>query len=339
MEIRPEQLAWWRWYVTEQMKGDESMALQEMPPTESYAFQLSGSKFFSGERTNAAYQHALTCERMHFRYSFGPNFEDTEFIQTNEDLAEVSIWEWPEKNGRGVYCLGADPAYGSSEWADEFAGCGLRCYADRVEQVFEIGAVDWTEQQFAWVIAHLAGFYGNTLLALELLGPGGAVANELTNLKRLAGTMGSKDPRLGPMDVVGSIRDYLYRKQDSMSGMFSATHWQTNAREKIRMYSTFRSYWERGFIVLRSPECLAQFRNIHRQGDKIGGEGRAKDDRVTAAGIAVIAWNDMLMLELQSTNRTYAYEHKAPEEQRAYNPLEKNVMGYLKRMGIERARR
>lgn len=338
VEVTPEQLAWWRWYVTEQMKGDETMALQEMPPTENYAFQLSGSKYFSAERTNAAYQAAVKCDRMHFRYRFGPNFEDTEFIETTEELGEVSIWEWPEKTGRGVYALGADPAYGSNEWADEFAGCMMRCYADRAEQVLEIGTPDWTEQQFAWVLAHLCGFYGNTTLCLEMLGPGGAVLNELNNLKRLAGTMRPKDPRAGPMDVVGLIRDYMWRRQDSLTGSY-ALQWQTNQREKIRMYSTFRSYFERGMLTLRSPELLAQFRNIHRQGDRIGGEGRAKDDRVTAACLATVAWNDQIMYELQAANRTYAYEHKDPEQQRQYNPLERNVMGYLKAAGIERARR
>src|ERR1700704_1045528 len=59
VEVTPQQIAWWRWYVAEQMKGDEMMALQEMPPTEEYAFQLSGSKFFSAERVNRAHARAL----------------------------------------------------------------------------------------------------------------------------------------------------------------------------------------------------------------------------------------------------------------------------------------
>lgn len=340
-EITPEQLAWWRWYVTEQCKGDEQMALQEMPPTENYAFQLSGSKFFSSERTNAAYQKAITRDRLFFRYKFGLNFEDTEFIETSEANAEVSVWEWPVKDRAadgtpqtpGYYALGADPAYGSSEWADEFAVCIFRCYADRVEQAVEVHTAEWTEAQFAWVIAHLAGFYGNTILALEMQGPGGAVFNELNNLKRMVGTMRAGDPRKGPMDVVGNIRDYLWRKQDSLMGSY-ALQWQTNAKEKIRMFSTARSYFERDMLGINSPECLSQFRNIHRQGDQIGGEGRAKDDMVVAMCIAVMAWNDQLMLELQANNRTYARENRPPEEIRQKSPVETNVLAYLRRQGI-----
>lgn len=335
--ITSEQLAWWRWYVTEQMKGDEMMALQEMPPTEDYAFQLSGSKYFSSERVNEAYQTAITKERLFFRYKFGLNFEDTEFIETSEEMAEVSVWEWPEEGGKGVYAFGADPAYGSSEWADEFAGCILRCYADRVEQVLEIGTTDWTEQQFAWAIAHLAGFYGgvngNCMLSLEMQGPGGAVFNELNNLKRLAGSMKPKDPRKGALDVVGGIRDYMWRKQDSMSAGY-AYQWQTNAKEKIRMFSTLRSYFEREMLGLSSPECLQQFRNIHRQGDQIGGEGRAKDDRVVALAIAVVAWNDWLIHELQASNRTYVLENRPPEEIQRKSPVEQSVLNYLSKQGI-----
>jgi hypothetical protein len=331
VNITAEQIAWWRWYVVEQMKGDEQMALQEMPPTENYAFQLSGSKFFSSERTNKAYQVAITKPRLFFRYKFGLNFEDTEFIQTDESMAEVSIWEEP--NEKGYYVLGCDPAYGSSEWADEFAGCMLRCYADRVEQVLEIGTTDWTEQQYAWVIAHLAGFYGNTILSLEMQGPGGTVFNELNNLRRMVGSMKKGDPRKGPYEVVGNIRDYLWRKQDSLTGSF-ALQWQTNAREKIRMFSTTRSYFEREMMVVNSPECLGQFRNIHRQGDQIGGEGRAKDDRVVALCIAVTAWNDNLMPELQANNKTYMLETRPKEETKQFSIAEQSVMKYLGKNGI-----
>jgi hypothetical protein len=334
-KITDEQIAWWRWYVVEQMKGDEMMALQEMPPTEDYAFQLSGSKYFSGERINNAYQAAVKKECMFFRYQFGLNFEDTEFIETNEDLAEVTVWEWPEP--KGVYALGADPAYGSSEWADEFAGEMFRCYADRVVQVLEIGAVDWTEQQFAWAIAHLAGFYGGTngncMLSLEMQGPGGAVFNELNNLKRLAGSMRSSDPRRGALDVLGGIRDYLWRKQDSMTPGY-AYNWQTNTKEKIRMFSTFRSYFERDMIELNSPYMVHQMRNIHRNGDQIGGEGRAKDDRVVASCIAVVAWNDWIMLEMQAGNRTWVLENRPDEQIKQNSPVERSVLNYLKHQGI-----
>lgn len=332
-KVQLEQIAWWRWYVEEQMKGDEMMALQEMPPTEEYAFQLSGSKFFSGERVNIAYQAAMKQpEPRYFKYRFGLHFEDTELIETTEDHAELTIWQFPHPNG--VYVLGADPAYGSSEWADEFSVNVLRCYADCVEQVAEIGTPDWNEAQFAWVIAHLAGSYKGGMLCLEMQGPGGAVFNELQNLKRMAGHMRTGDPRLGLYDVVGGMRDYLWKKQDALMGSY-AYQWQTNAKEKIRMMSTFRNYFERDMVRLHSLGCIQQLRNIHRDGDQIGGEGRAKDDRVISAAIGVIAWNDWIMEEMRADNRTYVLENRPVEVAHQETTVEKAVLKYLSQQDIK----
>jgi len=339
VEITDRQLAWWRWYVVEQMKGDINMALQEMPPTEEYAFQLSGAKFFSSKRVNAAQAAARELKALYFRYEFGVNFEDTQFIEcTPEEVeqgaAEVTIWETPVRqadvgDAAGCYVMGADPAYGSSEWADEHAGCLLRCYADRVVQVAEIASATWTDVQYAWVLAHVCGWYGDVMLNLEMQGPGGTVYNELGNLRKQAGMFPAGDPRSGAYDVVGRIRDYLWRKQDSMFGQF-AYQWQTNVKEKVRLMTTLRGYWERDMITLSSVDCLQQFRNIHRNGDKIGGEGRAKDDRVLALAIAVIAWNDWRLLEMKNAGRTYAHEHRPKEELRMYSPVERSVINYMR---------
>jgi hypothetical protein len=263
------------------------------------------------------------------------NFEDTEFMETNAENAEVTIWETPHLGGQspGRYILGADPAYGSSEWADEFVGCMLRGYADKVVQVAELATPDWTEQQYAWAIAHLCGWYGDTMLNLEMQGPGGAVFNELLNLKRQAGMFPPGDPRAGAFDVVGRIRDYLWKKQDSIHGNF-AYQWQTNPKEKIRMMSTLRSYFERDIVVINSPQCVQQFRNIRRSGDQIGGEGRAKDDRVIALAIGTVAWNDWIMLEMQAAHRTFAAETRPEEAAKQFTPVEKSVLNYMKTNGI-----
>lgn len=337
VNITPAQLAWWRWYVGEHMKGDEMLALQEMPPTEDYAFQLSGSKFFSAERVNLAHKAARAKQPKYYRYDFGLNFEDTRFLETNEDNAEVVIWEAPAEAGQ--YVLGADPAYGSSEWADEFAATMGRGYADRFEQVLEVGATHYNEQQFAWVLAHLAGWYGaspkaEALLILEMLGPGGAVYNELKNLRERAASLSHGDPRLGAFDVVARIRDYLWHRQDSLTGHF-AYQWQTNAREKNRMMTTLRAYFEREMLTLNSVPCLQQFRNIHRMGDKIGGEGRAKDDRVIALAMAVIGWNDWIMREMLFAGRTYHAEHRPQEELRQFSVVEHSVLKFLERNRIK----
>lgn len=339
VEITPEQIAWWRWYVEDQMHGDEMMALQEMPPTEEHAFQLSGSKYFSAESINVAYKVARERDALYFRYVFGREFEDTQFIETTEELAEVRIYETPVKGEEvglpaSTYCMGADPAYGSSEWADLHAGCLYRCYADKIVQAVSLSSSTWTDIQFAWVLAHICGWYGNTMLNLEMQGPGSAIFNELQHLKAKAASMQANDPRAGAFDVVGRIRDYLWKKQDSMFGSF-AYQWQSNSREKVRMMSSFRSNWERGIIVLNDPITVQQMRNVRREGDKIGGEGRAKDDEVMAAAIGHIAWNDWLMVELMGRGESWARMNEPKKQMQMYTPVERSVIGYLQDQKIK----
>jgi hypothetical protein len=80
--------------------------------------------------------------------------------------------------------------------------------------------------------------------------------------------------------------------------------------------------------------CAAQFRNIHREGQHIGGEGRAKDDLVIAAGLAVIGWNDWIKGELEMENRTYAYDMRPKGESRTMNSAERVVSKFFRMNGI-----
>lgn len=333
VSLNDKQIAWWRWKLAEDIK-DETTMLQEYPPTEHYAFQLTGSKFFSVERVNLAYSRAQLQEATHHRYKFGMHFEQTQFIATNEQNSELEIWQQPEQNG--VYVLGADPAYGSSEWADLFAIQVLRCFSDRVVQVAQYASSDITEAQFAWIIAHLAGSYDPCMVIMEMLGPGGAVFNELQNIKRYAGPRSAKTSDI--YDVIARQRDYLWRKPDSVFGGLSF-QWQTNSKEKMRMMSTFRSYFEREMIEVNSADCVAQFRHIRRDGDQIGGEGRAKDDLVISFGIAVIGWNDWIRREMEATNRTYSIETRPKDAPKMLNPAEKAVHRFFMGRGIQMPRR
>jgi hypothetical protein len=329
--ISPEQLAWWRWYLAEQCPGSQiNMMFQTFPPTANYAFQMTGSKFFSTERVNVMYKRTLEQKRTFYRYEFGFHFEQTKFIECSEQNAQCSIWHFAEPGG--VYVLGADPAFGSSEWADLFAISVWRCFADRIVQVAEIATTEWTEAQFAWAMCHMAGNYAPCMVNLEMQGPGGAVFNEISNLKRYGGAPAASGSR-SIYNVVGSIRDYLWKKQDSLMGSY-AYQWQTTAKEKLRMLSTVRNYFEREMMVVNSPECADEFRNVHREGDSIGGAGRAKDDRVIATGLAVIAWNDWIMHELQAQNKTYALEMRPKEEPKMIHAAQRIFVDFMQKNRI-----
>lgn len=321
--VNAEQIAWWRWKLAEEIK-DEMAMLQDFPPTEDYAFQLTGSKFFIGEHVTQAYRDVKNNLARYYRYQMGLNFEHTQFIETNEDNAELTVWEFPEDGG--VYVIGADPAYGSSEWADRFCASVYRCYADRLVQVAEYCTPHANTYQFAWVLGHLCGNYEGALLNLEITGPGQAVFNELQNLQRIAGA--KSDSTRDIYDVVASIRHYLYRRQDTMGGAY-AYQWQTNAREKERLFNSLRDYWERGMVTVNSAGAILEFRNIVRVDGSIGGDGRAKDDRVIATALAVIAWNDWLMHGLIAEGMTFAAVEAAREQTKEQTILQRQVMKYL----------
>jgi hypothetical protein len=322
-EITDKHIAWWRWKLAEEIK-DEMLMYQEFPPTEEYAFQLTGSKFFSAEQVNKDYKVSRDLVAQYYRYRMGMHFEHTQFMETTKQHAELTVWEHPDSDG--VYVIGADPAYGSSEWADRFVASVWRCYADRIIQVAEFCTASINTVQFAWVLAHLCGNYSGALLNLEITGPGQAVFNELMNLQRLAG---SKQATCADIyDVVAGIRHYLYKRQDTMGGSY-AYQWQTNSREKERMFNNLRDYYERGMVEVSSAEALLEFRNIVRNDGAIGGDGRAKDDRVIGACLACVGWSDWLMIGLNAEQITYASEMARRAQEAGTHVLQRQVMRFM----------
>jgi hypothetical protein len=105
-------------------------------------------------------------------------------VDADEDFSTLKVWEMPKTDA--FYVIGADPAYGSSEWKDQFCAQVFRCYADGMEQVAEFCSTDCTTSTFAWVMLHLAGSYNtgindsgqgtpNVMMNLEINGPGMAL--------------------------------------------------------------------------------------------------------------------------------------------------------------------
>ena len=262
VEINSRQIAWWRWKMHEGLK-DESLMYQEFPPTEDYAFIMSGTSFFSTARCTDAAKDAKKKIPDMYRFVFGSNFEDTQLVQSTERLATLLIWEEPKPNG--YYCIGADPAYGSSDWADRFCIQVYRCYADGMDQVAEFATAELNTYQFAWVICYLAGLYKNSVLNLEIQGGGQAVINEMRNLKRLATAMPGGYGR-ALTDVLSHMQYYLWRRNDSLGGISNSLGWLTTSQTKERMLNYFKDYFERGMLRVSSMELLDEMKSITRHG-------------------------------------------------------------------------
>ena len=329
-EINSRQIAWWRWKMEEGVK-DDALMYQEFPPTEDYAFIMTGTSFFSNARCTDAVKALKKKTPEYYRYSFGANFQDTQVIKSNERLATLKVWEQPIDTA--YYVIGADPAYGSSDWADRFCIQINRCFADGMEQVASFATSELNTYQFAWVIAHLAGAYKNSTLNLEVNGPGQAVINELRNLKRQAASMGTA---LGKdlLDVYGNMQNYIWRRNDTLGGVSNSIGWLTTAATKERMLTYFKDYFERNMLDIWDMDTIEEMKTVVREDGGIAASGRNKDDRVIAMALACAAFAEQVQPRmigqkiLKKISR--AQDNFTPEEL----AVGRNVSDYLKRIGV-----
>jgi hypothetical protein len=333
-DVDDEQIAWWRWNLAEKTR-DEQLMYQNFPPTEDYAFVMSGTNFFNPSRITDEYKVAIKIPVSNFRFVLRQNFEDTELTGCNEKMANLKIWDFPQHGGH--YVIGADPAYGSSEWADRFCASVFRCYSDGMEQVAEFNTADCSPYQFAWVVCYLAGAYmmngaSTCMLNLEINGPGQAVLTEMNQLKRVAANAKGGNSR-GILDVVANIQNFMYKRQDSF-GAPSAYHTLSNTREKERMFNCFKDGFERGMIRVKSPGCIDEMKNIIREEGYLGAPGRGKDDRIVAAGLATVTWIDYVRIRMVQMQLSRENCMKRDAEGKSGGGTERTVERYLQQIGV-----
>lgn len=330
VEINSRQIAWWRWKMLEGIK-DEALMYQEFPPTEDYAFVMTGSSFFSSSRCTDAMKAAKNTVPDCYRYSFGMNFIDTQVIKSNPAVATLRVWEEPIDTA--YYVIGADPAYGSSDWADRFCIQVYRVYADGLDQVAEFATSELNTYQFAWIIAHLAGAYRNSTLNLEVNGPGQAVIQELRNLRRQAASVQGRQGK-DLMNVLGAMQNYLWRRNDTLGGPSNSIGWVTTPATKERMLNYMKDYFEREMMIVRSTDAIEEMKAIVRDGGTIHAPGRGKDDRVIASALACAAFAEQVQPRLIASRITRdvskVQEDKTPEQV----AMGRTVSSYLKKIGI-----
>jgi hypothetical protein len=331
-EINSRQMAWWRWKLNEGLK-DEGLMYQEFPPTEDYAFVMTGSSFFSTARCTDTMKEAKRLDANYYRFSMGANFQDTELLQSTARLATLTIWEEPV--AQAYYVIGADPAYGSSDWADRFCIQVYRCYADGMDQVAEFCTSELNTFQFAWVICYLAGAYKNSTLNLEVNGPGQAVINEMKNLKRQATALGGREAR-ALHDVLGNMQHYLWRRNDTMGGISNSIGWVTTHSSKERMLNYFKDYFERTMLKVCSVDLLDEMKGIVRDQGSIAAYGRGKDDRVIATALACAAFAEQVQPRLIANRVTRQQKEvqDAAGDSVEVAQVQRQVGNYLKALGF-----
>jgi hypothetical protein len=325
VEISREQLAWYRWYLREKCGDDQNMMDQEHPFVPDDAFIASGSKYFSTTALTVAMKRARTVPFLPFRYSIGDSWHETELISGTAKNYDLRIWEEPQDNGR--YVIGCDPAFGSSDLADRSVISVWRCFADRCSQVAEFASNQFGTHVCAWVVAHLAGYYRDALVVLEISGPGQDVKNELERLKSMmANNIGAESA------VLENMRAFIYRRTDSM-GASGSWHLKMNYDLKWLVCSELKTAFETKTAIVNSLAMLEEMKTLQIKDGSLNAAPHKKDDRVIAGCYAIHGWKLNLQQEMAAEGRTLERELN-PETRKANLPIELSVLNYLKGLNI-----
>ena len=331
--VEREQIAWYRWMLETRQGGDQAKMDELYPWTAEDAFVATGASFFSNQSLTASNQRARAQPFLAYKYAMTDRWQDTQVMQvTNKKRAELRIWE--EASPYGHYCVGCDPAYGSSEEADRAVIHVARAYADRLVQVAEFVSPVISTYQCAWALAHLCGYYGHidVELILEINGPGEAVFNELRALRRNTASMVPEKGEHDLRKVFANMRHFLYRRTDSLRGDM-AWQWRTSGINKPPMMAQFKDAFELKRYLLNSMPLLDEMKTCIIDGGNVAAESGKKDDRVMAAALTHECYRRRMQQKLVNLGETLEHALKRATGDQP-NAAEKMALNYLRSVNI-----
>ena len=187
--------------------------------------------------------------------------------------------------------------------------------------------------QFAWMLAHLCGYYRNpaipTTLVLEINGPGKAVMDEFFRLQQYPQYMAPKaSAALG--DVLAGINNYLYTRGDQVGGSGYNYHWKTTADLKEYIMNLYRDTFDSDQMIIKSPDLIEEMRYIQQNEEGIkSGTAAVHDDRVIATALAIEGWKKMLLPDLYMAGVSWESQMAGEIENRPGSVLDHTLRGYL----------
>ncbi len=320
--ITPEQLAWIRWREDEEAKkgSDRQMLDQNQPWTEHDAFVESGYSFFPTRQITKDIKGLEEAGPTPvseggigfkgYRYQVEGSFFDMRLVPEVDDLAavELRVWEEPVEGGR--YVIGCDPAWGRNDHSDRSCCSVWRGFADRMVQVAEYATADHEVKHCAWVLAHLAGAYGDCVVNYEVNGPGNVIKLEWDHIRgMLNADMYSRLVRERDWtNALSSARWYLYARPDG-GARPSAIGFSTNFNNKATIMHGFKGGYATGELLIRSRPLLHEMINVQVQDGKIGApeskSSDGKDDRVFGAAFAHRAWVEWVRPGMMNEGLTF----------------------------------
>jgi hypothetical protein len=306
---------------------------QEFPWTDEDAFQATGSKYFTAESLTASIREAKRIPFQGYRYKLGRRWEETSVQGFKDQRAELRIWEHASRFG--YYAIGCDPAYGSSDTADRTVISVWRCFAECIVQVAEFSTAQVSTYQCAWVLAHLAGFYGTVdcRVLIEITGPGTAVWQELMQLQQNVREMKPVNDEPDLRNVFRNMKHFFYSKPDALSQGDFAYHWKMSEERKKTLMAQFKDSFELGRLIVRSVPLIEEMRSIVNDEGYIAASGAKKDDRVIAAALAHETWRRWMIPILRGKAMTRERSRNI-ETAGGEQPIDQLVLNYLKRQNI-----
>jgi len=332
-DISLQQISWYRWKLDDEFHGDQTTMDQEFPFTEEDAFVSTGTKFFTAPVLTQLTRFARREGFKTYRYRMTRRWEETEVLEVRDLRAELRIWEQSSKFG--YYVVACDPAYGSSDHADNNCIQVWRVFAESMIQVAEYCNHEFSTYQTAWVICHLAGFYGqkDSRVILEINGPGKAVFSEMQRVQAYLRELPPRPENNDLRNCLKHMKDFFYTRIDTMSSDL-AYHMVTTDDTKRMLMSRFKDALELGRMQPRSVPLIEEMRRLVNVEGSIEADGGGKDDRAITAALAHECWRKWLQPMLIGLNMTRARSLEI-EERGGDQPIDRLVLNYLKKSRIE----
>ena len=333
-DITAGQIAWYRYHLQNKKKDDQSAMDQEQPWTAEDAFISSGANFFATETLTELSRKAVKHRMQPFVFKINEAFTETQLQKISDPKrAELKIWEMPVPGAK--YVIGADPIFGSSENRDNGVICIGRAYADCVVQVAEYVSPSISAYQYAWVIAYLAGLYGDTMLTLEISGPGSVVYDELKQLKQklAAITPGSDDDM---RNCLRHMKNFMFSRVDSLGGNL-LLQWKSSPELRTQLLTKFRDGVTTKRLRPRSRHAIEEMRYLTIDEGYIGCPAGKQDDRVFGLALMYWGWDTRMRPRLSRQQGMTIVETEKREEHGDPAQISEMAQRFLKRANIETA--
>lgn len=312
IRVSMEQLAWYRARSADTSTSKNDLD-QNQPWIAAQAFVQSGFSYFPmrvlEKLMDVIYDQNGGIGFAGYRFWLGDTFAMSRMDPIGEggSIEDVELRVWEEPVDEGTYVIGCDPAYGRNDWKDRHSVQVFRCFADRLVQVAEYADNRVETYQAAWVLAYLAGVYKNCIVNIELTGgPGRAVFRELDSMRTtMRAEMNRKLREERDWDdFLQNASWYLWHRPDSMGAGY-AYHTEMSQRTKGQVLNSFRDSLMYGALIVRSGPLVEEMARVIQDGGEIGAPNQEKDDRVFAAVLAHMAWNDWVRASMIQRGATY----------------------------------